>query len=78
MPGIPPLERECTKDEECASTFYDQLCCTDCMPRLGSKASVKKIDAFCKENKPKECPKQGPCGFVFGAPRCANGKCIAR
>jgi hypothetical protein len=77
-PGLPPLERACTKDEDCGSTFYDALCCTDCMPRLGTKTSVKKIDAFCKENKPKECPKPAPCGFVFGTPRCNNGQCMAR
>jgi hypothetical protein len=78
MPGIPPLERSCSKDDDCGSTFYDQLCCADCMPRLGTKPSVKKIDAFCKENKPKECPKSAPCGYVFGTPRCINGQCAAR
>ena len=78
LPGLPPLERACTKDDECAATYFDQLCCTDCMPRLGTKPSVKKIEAFCKENKPKECPKPGGCGFVFGTPRCLNGQCIAR
>lgn len=78
LPGMPPLERSCTKDEDCGSTFYDGLCCTDCMPRLGNKTSVKTIDTFCKENKPKECPKPAPCGFAFGTPRCNNGQCIAR
>ena len=77
-PGLPALERACKKDDECAATYFDQLCCTDCMPRLGTKPSVKKIDAFCKANQPKECPKPGGCGFVFGTPRCLNGQCIAR
>jgi hypothetical protein len=78
LPGMPDLERNCTKDEECGSTFFDALCCTDCMPRLANKTSVKKIDAFCKEHKSKDCPKPPPCGFVFGTPRCNNGQCIAR
>jgi hypothetical protein len=78
VPGLPPLERGCAKDEDCGSTFYDPLCCTDCMPRLGTKTSVKKIDAFCKENRPTECPKPAPCGFAFGMPRCNNGQCVAR
>jgi hypothetical protein len=77
-PGMPELDRSCTNDADCASTFYDALCCSDCMPRLGSKASVKKVDGFCKEHKPKECPKPAPCGFVFGTPRCNNGQCMAR
>jgi hypothetical protein len=78
MPGLPPLESACTKDEECGATYFDVLCCTDCMPRLGTKESAKKVDAFCKEHKPQSCPKTGPCGFVFGSPRCMNGKCLAR
>ena len=78
MPGIPDLDRECTADADCDKTYFDILCCNDCMPRIGNKTSIKKIDTFCKANKPKECAKPPPCGMVFGAPRCNGGKCIMR
>lgn len=78
MPGIPDLDRACTADADCEKTFFDIQCCTDCMPRLGNRTSIKKIDAFCKTNKPTSCAKPAPCGMVFGTPRCNGGKCVSQ
>ncbi len=80
LAGFPAVDGACTQDSDCGAAFFDGQCCRQCEPRVGNKAWVKKVNAFCTSKDAGARADCGPkaCSWVFGAPRCADGRCVSR
>lgn len=78
LPGFPDHDGACQTDADCAAAYFDDLCCRQCEARVGNKAWVKKVGAFCsKARDAGTCPPRA-CSFTLGAARCRDGSCGAR
>jgi len=80
--ALPPLDRACTKDADCAIT-YDELtdnlphtyaCCSGCSPHAVSTAWNTKFRAACDAAPPPMCPPIG-CAMAPQRAVCTSGAC---
>jgi hypothetical protein len=80
LAGFPAVDGACAQDADCATSFFDDQCCNQCEPRVGSKGWAKKVSDFCTA---KDAGRGGSCApracsWVFGRPRCVDGRCASR
>lgn len=80
LAGFPTLDAACAQDADCATAFFDDQCCNQCEPRVGSKGWAKKVNDFCTAKHAGRGGSCAPraCSWVFGRPRCVDGRCASR